>query len=367
MGTFRETLAEGIEGAFHLGLEQPRVCSDLSLKEKERESQLYDDFEHFHQNKGETIHAYYVWFAKLINDMQNIKMPMSRMQLNSMFVNNMLLEWGRFVTAVKLNRGATSYEGAQNKVRNANPSQARQIKCYNCNGMGHIALNCTKPKRPQNSKNFKDKMLLMQAQENGVALDEEQLLFIADDDCDAFDYDVNKAPTAQTMFMANILFVDPIYDEASLSYDLDIISKVPDHENYQDANCEHHENKVAIGYKNPLYLTRTQQVQPALYNGHESIKTNHVSAIVHNSENTQEIVKITRKKMNDKMKDPECVNKKVKITPHDYSKENYLATFTPQKQLTHEQIFWSKDLLKVKAEALKEQITTLRPIKVLTV
>nr|GEZ17486.1 hypothetical protein [Tanacetum cinerariifolium] len=30
---------------------------------------------------------------------------MSRMQLNSKFVNNMLPEWGRFVTAVKLNRG----------------------------------------------------------------------------------------------------------------------------------------------------------------------------------------------------------------------------------------------------------------------
>nr|GFB67248.1 hypothetical protein [Tanacetum cinerariifolium] len=90
-------------------------------------------------------------------------------------------------------------------------------------------------------------------------------------------------------------------------------------------------NNLAIGYKNPLYLTRALQVQPALYSGHEIIKTNHVSAIVHNSEETLEITKITRKKMNNKMKDPECVQKKVKITPHDYSNENYLATFTPQK------------------------------------
>ncbi|GJU83458.1 hypothetical protein Tco_1285823 [Tanacetum coccineum] len=93
------------------------------------------------------------------------------------------------------------------------------------------------------------------------------------------------------------------------------------------------QNKV-VGYKNPLCLTRAKQVQPALYNGHEIIKTNHVPAIVHNSEDTLEIAEITRKKMNDKMKDPECVKKKVKIAPHDYSKENYLATFTPQKQLT---------------------------------
>nr|GEY42438.1 hypothetical protein [Tanacetum cinerariifolium] len=46
---------------------------------------------------------------------------------------------------------------------------------------------------------------------------------------------------------------------------------------------------------------------------------------------TLEIAEITRKKMNDKINDPECVTRKVKIAPHDYSKENLLATFTPQK------------------------------------
>ncbi|GKF05987.1 hypothetical protein Tco_0036655, partial [Tanacetum coccineum] len=74
------------------------------LTKEYMESQLYDDFEHIRQSKGETIHDYYVWFGKLINDMRNINMIMSRMQLNSKFVNNMLPEWGRFVTVVKLNR-----------------------------------------------------------------------------------------------------------------------------------------------------------------------------------------------------------------------------------------------------------------------
>ncbi|GKE90594.1 retrovirus-related pol polyprotein from transposon TNT 1-94 [Tanacetum coccineum] len=196
------------------------------LTKEDCESQLYDEFEHFHQQKGETIHDYYVQFAKLINDMHNIKMTMPRMKLNSKFVNNMLPEWGRFVTVVKLNRAG--YRGAQNRVGNANPGQARQVKCYNCNGIGHIARNYTHPKRPQNSEYFKDKMLLMQAQANGVALDEEQLFFIAADDCDAFDSDVDEAPTAQSMFMANLSSADPVYDEAGPSYDSDILSEVHD-------------------------------------------------------------------------------------------------------------------------------------------
>ncbi|GJY13868.1 hypothetical protein Tco_0383177 [Tanacetum coccineum] len=61
------------------------------------------------------------------------------------------------------------------------------------------------------------------------------------DDCDAFDSNVDEAPTSQTMFIANLLSTNPIYDEACPSYDSDILSEVPDHDNYQDVVCEHHE------------------------------------------------------------------------------------------------------------------------------
>nr|GEZ90344.1 hypothetical protein [Tanacetum cinerariifolium] len=160
MGTLRETLTEGTEGALHRGQEQPQVYSNLTSKEKER--------------------------------------PLTR--------------------------------------------------------------NCTQPKRPQNSEYFKDTMLLMQAQENGVALDEDHLLFIAGRQDNAIDEyveqpvqdltlnvdnvfqvdDCDEAHTVQTMFMANLSFVDPVYDEAGPSYDSDILSEVHDHDHYQDAVCEHH-------------------------------------------------------------------------------------------------------------------------------
>ncbi|GKA26420.1 hypothetical protein Tco_0712529 [Tanacetum coccineum] len=46
------------------------------------------------------------------------------------------------------------------------------------------------------------------------------------------------------------------------------------------------------------------QVQSALYNGHELVKTNHAPTVVHDSEDTIELAEITRKKMLEKMKSP---------------------------------------------------------------
>ncbi|GKB28495.1 hypothetical protein Tco_0867896 [Tanacetum coccineum] len=60
--------------------------SELSLQE--RESKLYNEFDRFTSEKGETIHSYYLRFAKLINDMNTIGMK--------------CLEWSKFVTDVKL-------------------------------------------------------------------------------------------------------------------------------------------------------------------------------------------------------------------------------------------------------------------------
>nr|GEX34399.1 transposase (putative), gypsy type [Tanacetum cinerariifolium] len=378
LGTFRETLVEGDE--------------------------------------GETIHDFYIQFAKLINDMRNIKMTMSKMQLNSNFVNNMLPEWGRFVMAVKLNRGLRNsnydqlYAYVKQHEAHANENKM-MLDRFTQHIVDPLALMVDEVEDRGTMQEERVQLVMGElktelgtliqakqgrlsattAMENWVALDEEQLLFIigrqdnVDDDmdeqpiqdlalnvdnvfqadeCDAFDSDVDKAPTAQTMFMANLSFVDPVYD-------LDILSEVHDHDNYQDAVCKLHEKenkpleeffdmralkekvkdrlfkqdqslqivhmfckpkphydeqrKIAIGYKNPLYLSKAKQVQPALYSGQEIVKSNHARVLVHDLEDTLNTVETTRKQMNEKIKDPECVKNKVKITPHDYSKENYLV------------------------------------------
>nr|GEW34361.1 hypothetical protein [Tanacetum cinerariifolium] len=58
-------------------------------------------------------------------------------------------------------------------VRNNATRHGKVIKCYNCQGEEHMARQCTRPKRLRNFASFQEELLLVQAQENGQALDEE--------------------------------------------------------------------------------------------------------------------------------------------------------------------------------------------------
>ncbi|GJY68540.1 retrovirus-related pol polyprotein from transposon TNT 1-94 [Tanacetum coccineum] len=516
-----------------------------NVKMEDMESQLYDEFDRFKMLPGENINEYYVRFHKLVNDIRNIRMTMPNIKLHSKFVNNMSPEWDRATLPQTNNQlrtssntrnqatiqdgqivvqnvqgrqnqnqrnfargnGAAGFGGMQNRAGNANAGQGKPVKCYNCNGVGHIARNCTQPKRPQNSDYFKDKMLLMQAQENGAVLDEEELLFLAGeqgntfdadvdnqpvqdlalnednifqaDECDAFDSDVDDEPTAQTIFMANLSSAGvtnqnglEIHNEVQQSNVIDSTSVhmsnsniIPD-EQYlttndvsvvpscassapnnayvlidnnvhtpheplvtelaiykeqvviyeqrakfeltkreqrmndqmcvliQDRNrmeeklkkelhsvklqlnhsmkshtvvqendklenklhaqdesiqtvhimlkpkrlCDQY-SELPIGAQNPFYLKKANVAQPALYDGNELINLDHDPIDVPSSEEDLELAELTRQKMHEKLNDPVCVEKGIKCIPPNYSKENFLATFTPQTKLTPEQDF----------------------------
>ncbi|GJY64678.1 integrase, catalytic region, zinc finger, CCHC-type containing protein [Tanacetum coccineum] len=311
MGTFIQTPAEDAEeteGALQLGPERARVFTDLSAEEKERykadiratnillqgipkdiytlinhytdakdiwdnvkmilegseltkddrESQLYDEFERFRQIKGETIHVYYVRFSKLINDMRNIKMTMSRMQLNSKFVNNMLPEWSRFITEVKLNRGLKesnfdqlyaylkqhevhANENRMMMERFIQPTNDPLALVSNASIQQDDHFRGTMQEEIQELGMQEDKMLLMQAQENEQFGLNVESFFLEADQLDAFDSDVDEAPTTHTMFMANLTSEDPIFNEVGTSYDSDIPFEVQDHDNYHDSVYGHHD------------------------------------------------------------------------------------------------------------------------------
>ncbi|GKE04857.1 hypothetical protein Tco_1396875, partial [Tanacetum coccineum] len=103
--------------------------------------------------------------------------------------------------------------------------QARVVKCYNYQGEGQMARQCTQSKRPRNAAWFKDKAMLAEAQESGQILDEEQLAFLADPcipdcqaaqttipnnaafqtkDLDAYDSNCDDVSNAKAALMANL-------------------------------------------------------------------------------------------------------------------------------------------------------------------
>ncbi|GJX26476.1 hypothetical protein Tco_0232772 [Tanacetum coccineum] len=605
MGTYTETILGGAEGAPQLGI----------LKDIYALINHYTDAKDIWDNVKMLLEG--SEFTKLINDMRNIKMTMPKMQLNSKFVNNMLPEWSRFITKVKLNRGlresnfdqlyAYLKQHEQYPTQSSGSSQSSHQPSLTDNlqldsGLAlsdtsieslsntlalltqsykaHVPQTNNQLRTYSNARNkatVQDDIVVVQDvrdRYNVTSFDddvddppEQDLALNVDhifeaDQCDAFDSDVDKAPTTHTMFMVNLFSEDPIYDEAGPSHDTNIPSEVQDCDNYSDSIDEHHDvhemqndiqlnyivnsdaeytsdsniipydqyakdnvekviqsnvssvqndalrmiiddmheqgvqsilvnkqnivvnksvtaklarykelvrmyekrakfkliereqkideqlriiisdrnrketslktelhsvqmqlrstidhnkstteevtslkkdfkqkedkfleefldiiklkdrlfkqdqsiqtvhmlckpkpfydekNKVAIGYKNPLCLTRAKKVQSALYNGHEIVKTNHAPPVVHDSEDTLEIAEITRKRMLKKMKSPLCVENKVKFAPPDYSKENHLATFTPQINLTPEQIFLSHDISKT-VKTVPKPLSTL--------
>nr|GEU83756.1 integrase, catalytic region, zinc finger, CCHC-type, peptidase aspartic, catalytic [Tanacetum cinerariifolium] len=171
------------------------LLAGFELTKEDRESQLYDEFKCFKMIPSENITDYHVRFHKLVKDMRNIKMTMSNIQLNSKFVNNMTPKWDRFMTAVKLNKGLkeTNHEQlyAYLKQHKKHAAYDRLINArFNPTTNDPLAL----PKHPQNSNYFKEKMLLMQAQENKAVLDEEELLFLAGEQANMYHADVDDQP-----------------------------------------------------------------------------------------------------------------------------------------------------------------------------
>ncbi|GJV85534.1 retrovirus-related pol polyprotein from transposon TNT 1-94 [Tanacetum coccineum] len=154
-----------------------------------------------------------------------------------------------FLTAVASSRGdkgkviLTGYKSNATSSGGNNVSgQARVVKCYNCQGEGHMARQCTQLKRPRNATWYKDRAILAEAQEARQILDEEQLIFLADpgvpdgqavqtiipnnaafqtEDLDTYDSDCDDVSNAKAVLMANIS-----------NYGSDVISEVPHSETY---------------------------------------------------------------------------------------------------------------------------------------
>ncbi|GKC98838.1 integrase, catalytic region, zinc finger, CCHC-type containing protein, partial [Tanacetum coccineum] len=88
---------------------------------------------------------------------------------------------------------------ATTSMENYATSQEKIVKCYNCLGEGHMAKQCTQPKRSRSSVWFKKKLML--AESLKAAFQTEYL--------DAYDSDCDDISSAKAILMANLSRCDP--------------------------------------------------------------------------------------------------------------------------------------------------------------
>nr|GEW14109.1 hypothetical protein [Tanacetum cinerariifolium] len=102
---------------------------------------------------------------------------------------------------------------------------------------------------------------------------------------------------------------------------------------------------LALGFQNPCYIKKAQQLKPKLYDGSVIEKSDAI--VIPDTEETLLLAEESRSKMIEKQNDPKMTEKKVITKPIDYAILNQLSTdfntrFVPQTELSTEQAFWSQ-------------------------
>ncbi|GJZ84435.1 retrovirus-related pol polyprotein from transposon TNT 1-94 [Tanacetum coccineum] len=172
------------------------------------------------------------------------------------------------------NYSSNTYKSNATSSRgNTTNGQARVVKCYNCQGEGHMARQCTQLKRLRNATWYKEKAMLAEAQEAGQILDEEQLVFLADlgipasqtqtvipynaafqtKDLDTYDSNYDDLSSAQAVLMANIS-----------NYGSDVISEAT----VQDTNLQAQQDSMILAVIEKM----SEQIIKHVYNWEKANK-----------------------------------------------------------------------------------------------
>ncbi|GJV54819.1 hypothetical protein Tco_1455824 [Tanacetum coccineum] len=191
------------------------LIEGTEITKQERKSMLYDEFEKFTYEPGESIYSYYLRYAKLINDM-NINIYDTYANQHKVCESSSIRSQG--------------YAG------NAGNNQASRARVINA--VGNTGANLPRDFLADSLEETDDcEDLQLQATENFKA-----------DHVDAYDSDCDDKATTNAIFMANLSPVGSFNDtRVAPLYDSDTLSEVPHYDTYHDSDMLN-SNIQELGY-----------------------------------------------------------------------------------------------------------------------
>nr|GEV03513.1 zinc finger, CCHC-type [Tanacetum cinerariifolium] len=340
------------------------------LMKQERECKLYDEFDKFAYKKGETLYS-------------GLTVPVFKQGEDSIDVINHMMS---FLSAVVTSR----YPTTNNQLRNSSnprqqatindervrlqPVQGRQISfatAYQADDLDAYdsdcdELNVAKVALMANLSHYGSYVLVEAAVQNSNSSAELDALILSVIEqlktqvinCTKINLDnksVNDTSTVELERYKEQVKVSKkgqMLREIALEKKIKLLNNIV-YKKDQSAQTFHmltkpkffydHSTKQALGFQNPFYLKKAQQLELKLYDG--NVIKNTCAIVIPDSEETLMLAEESRSKMRLKQQDSMVLEKKVNTTPVDYVVLNQLSQdfekrFVPQTELSVAQAFW---------------------------
>nr|GEU34357.1 hypothetical protein [Tanacetum cinerariifolium] len=208
-------ILQGLPPNVYVLVNHHRVAKDLwervqllmqvtSLTKQEREWKLYDEFDKFAHIKGNHfIHGV------ILSTVVSSRFPSTNNQLrtSSNPRQQAIINDGRVIVQPYQGRQSSYAVGTSRTRVNALGTggrvfgQPRVVKCFNCQGEGHMEKKCTQPKRKRDAAWFKEKFFRLKLKDKSVIT--HNATYQAND-LDAYDSDCDDITTAKVALMADL-------------------------------------------------------------------------------------------------------------------------------------------------------------------
>nr|GEW42743.1 hypothetical protein [Tanacetum cinerariifolium] len=376
-----------------LRVQQMMKGSDIGIQEKK--AKLFNEWERFTSNEGESIESYYHLFLKLMNDLKRNKHFPEKIATNLKFLNNLQPEWSRHVTIIHQTKDLHTadytqlydflkYNQKENYMQQPMPNPeditdpttamnmalALMAKAFKLNYSTPTNNNQRISSNPRNRQivqpgnanqnlNRNSNLVAVRAEENAVGHNgnkircyncrgkEEVGLQLQAEEYDlmaaAADLDEIKEVNANCILMANLqqAMTSGSQTDKALVYDSDGSAEVHDYENCDD-------NEIFNMFTQEEQYTKLLEPIPESHQVPQN-DNNVISEVTSleqggkiveqhpaNFEETQETLQLAQESR-EKMKQ---LNKEIK--PVNYTKINHLSgVFVPQTAKSHEELYFS--------------------------